>query len=54
MFKTKKILKKERDNAENRALMHFKKLYQIEQILKQSDKNKELYVITIEKIKKII
>lgn len=54
MYHTKKSLKKEINNAEERALAHFKKLFQIEQIIKQSDESKEIYAITIEKIKKVI
>lgn len=54
LFKSKKELKKQINDAEYRALTHFKKIFQIQQIIKEADKNKELYVITIDKIKKII
>lgn len=54
MFRTKQQLKEEIIDAETRAITHFKKLYEIEQIINQSDQNKELYVTTIEKIKKVI
>ena len=54
MFKTRKVLKEEISNAEARALAHFKKIFQIEQIIKKSDESKEIYAITIEKIKKVI
>lgn len=54
MFQTKRKLKKEISNSEERAINHFKKLFKIEQILKESDQSKELYAITVEKIKKVI
>ena len=54
MFKTRKELKQKINEAESRALMHFKKLFQIEQILKASDESKELYVTTINKIRRVL
>ena len=47
-------LEKERDDAEDRALTHFRKLNNIEYILKNSDKKKENYFITVDKIKRVI
>ena len=46
--------KKERYGAEERALTHFRKLNNIEYILKNSDKKKENYFITVDKIKRVI
>lgn len=47
-------VRKERDNAETRAVTHFKKLNKIENILKNSDKTQENFFITIDKIKRVI
>ena len=44
----------ERHNAELRALTHFRKLFKIEQIIKESDDKKENHFITIDKIKEVI
>ena len=44
----------ERYNAELRALTHFRKLFEIEQIIKESDDKRENYFITIDKIKEVI
>ena len=52
MLKFIKRLKEERDNAEQRAFTHFRKLNKIENIIKESDKNKELYYVTVMKIKR--
>lgn len=46
--------RKERYNAEERALIHFRKLNDIEYILKNSDNKKENYFITLDKIKRVI
>lgn len=54
MFKSRKKLKKQVNDAEIRALTHFKKLFQIQQIIKEADEKKELYVTTIKKIKKVL
>ena len=54
MFETKRKLKQDLDNAELRALTHFRKLYKIENIIKMADLNKEMYCQTIEKIKEVI
>lgn len=47
-------LEEEKYNAEFRAMTHFRKLFQIEQIIIKATETKEPSVITIEKIKEII
>lgn len=54
MWETKKELRAERENAEMRALTHFQKLNQIEVILKNADFKKEMYYVTLDKIKRVI
>lgn len=49
-----KKIKEERDNAEQRALNHFRKLYKIEQIIKEDEKNHEYTIYTVRKIKEVI
>lgn len=51
---TKKELKEELENAELRAVTHFRKLQKIEYAIKEADINKEIYAITIEKIKRVL
>lgn len=40
--------------AESRAVTHFTKLFRIEQIIKEADKNKTPSVIVVDKIKEAI
>lgn len=54
MWKTKKELRKEAELAEERAVTHFRKVNQIEIILKNADKNHEMYYETLYKIKRVI
>ena len=54
MWVTKKELKKDAELAEERATIHFRKLNQIEMILKNADKNHEMYYETLYKIKRVI
>ena len=54
MWETKKELRAELENAEERAVIHFRKLNQIEMILKNADKNHEMYYETLYKIKRVI
>ena len=54
MWETKKELRAELENAEQRAVTHFRKLNQIEMILKNADKNHEMYYETLYKIKRVI
>lgn len=44
-------LKAERDNAEERATIHFRKLNRIENIIKEGEKNKDPYFNIVDKIK---
>ena len=44
-------LRAERDNAEERAVAHFRKLNRIESIIKEGEKNNELYCNVVSKIK---
>lgn len=53
-METKKQLREEAENAELRAVTHFRKLNQIELILNNADKTHEMYYETVEKIKKVI
>ena len=54
MLKRIKELQEEKYNAEIRAVTHFRKLNEIERILKESDKTKEPYAETIIKIKELV
>lgn len=54
MWETKKELKREAVLAEERAVTHFRKVNQIEIILKNADKNHEMYYETLYKIKRVI
>ena len=54
MWVTKKELKKDAELAEERATIHFRKLNQIEMILKNADKNHEMHYETVQKIKRVI
>ena len=54
MWETKKQLREEAVNAEERAVLHFNKVNKIEQILKEADFNKEMYYETVQKIKRVI
>lgn len=54
MFETKKQLRKECENAETRAVTYFKKLNEIETILKRADMTHEMYYETVNKIKRVI
>lgn len=53
-FETKKELKKDAELAEERATIHFRKVNQIELILKNADRTHEMYYETIDKIKRVI
>lgn len=53
IFETKKDLKERLENAETRAVTHFRKLNEIEYILKESEKTKEPYAVTVIKIKEL-
>lgn len=54
MWETKKELRAELENAEQRAVTHFMKIDKIEKILKNADHNKEMYYVTLDKIKRVI
>lgn len=54
MWETKKELRQEAELAEERATIHFRKLNQIEMILKNADRNHEMYYETLYKIKRVI
>ena len=54
MWETKKELRKEAELAEERAVTHFRKVNQIEMILKNADRNHEMYYETLYKIKRVI
>lgn len=51
---SKRQLKEQRDNAEERAVTHFRKLFAIEQILIEADVLKTPSVIVVDKIKEVI
>ncbi len=53
-METKRELREELENAELRAVTHYRKLFKIENIIRESDKNKELYAFTIDKIKRVL
>ena len=49
-----KKVKKQAENAERRALIHFRKLQAIENIIKQEEANKTPAVFIVDKIKEVI
>lgn len=53
-MKTRKQLKKESENAEQRALEHFRKLQKIEDIVLRAEIDKTPAVFVVEKIKEVI
>lgn len=53
-METKKKLKEKAENAEQRAVVHFRKLQEIEDILEQAEINKTPSVIVVDKIKEVI
>ena len=53
-METKKKLKEKANNAEQRAVVHFRKLQEIENILGRAEINKTPSVIVVDKIKEII
>lgn len=53
-FETKKDLRNQRDNAERRALTHFRKLNKIENIIKNEEAKKTPTVFIVDKIKEVI
>lgn len=54
MWETKKQLREERENAEKRAVTHFRKLNQIESIIRIEEEKRTPTVHIVEKIKKIL
>ena len=54
MWETKKELRAELENAEQRAVTHFRKLNQIENLIRIEQANKTPSVHIVEKIKKIL
>ena len=50
----KKKIKEQAENAERRALIHFRKLQAIENIIKHEEANKTPAVFIVDKIKEII
>lgn len=53
-METKKKLKEKANNAEQRAVCHFRKLQEIEQIIEIAEMNKTPSVIVVGKIKEVI
>ena len=53
-METKKKLKEKANNAEQRAVVHFRKLQEIEQIIGVAEMNKTPAVIVLDKIKEVI
>ena len=53
-METKKQLREGLENAELRAVTHFRKLNEIENILKRADSTHEMYYETVDKIKRVI
>ncbi len=51
---TKKKLREQRDNAESRAVAHFRKLNKIEDILRVEELKKTPAVFIVDKIKEVI
>lgn len=54
MFESKRKLRERAENAERRATIHFRKLYNIEWILKEAERNKTPSVHVVDKIKEVI
>ena len=54
LIETKKKLKEDLINAELRAVTHFRKLNQIENIMRRAEVSKEMYYDTLQKIKEVI
>ena len=54
MWETKRQLREELENAEERAVTHFRKLNQIENLIRIEEANKTPSVHIVEKIKKIL
>lgn len=53
-METKKKLREGWKNAELRAVTHFRRLNEIENILKRADRTHEMYYETVDKIKRVI
>lgn len=53
-METKKKLKEKANNAEQRAVVHFRKLQEIENILGRAEINKTPSAIVVDKIKEVI
>ena len=53
-METKRALKEKANNAEQRAVVHFRKLQEIENILGRAEINKTPSVIVVDKIKEVI
>ena len=53
-METKRALKEKANNAEQRAVVHFRKLQEIENILVRAEINKTPSVIVVDKIKEVI
>ena len=53
-METKKKLKEKANTAEQRAVVHFRKLQEIENILGRAEINKTPSVIVVDKIKEVI
>jgi hypothetical protein len=53
-METRKKLKEKANNAEQRAVVHFRKLQEIENILGRAEINKTPSVIVVDKIKEVI
>lgn len=53
-MKTRKQLKKESENAEQRALEHFRKVQKIEDIVLRAEIDKTPAVLVVDKIKEVI
>lgn len=53
-METKKKLKEQANNAEQRAVVYFRKLQEIENILGRAEINKTPSVIVVDKIKEVI
>ena len=50
----RKKLEREKNNAELRAVTHFRKLFAIEQIIKKAEEDKTPSVFVVDKIKEVI
>lgn len=53
-METKKKLKEKANNAEQRAVVHFRKIQEIENSLGRAEINKTPSVIVVDKIKEVI